>query len=124
MAFMALSPPSVLNAHDIVPNLNEWKAYHLQLTRAIEQADELVDIEHITKESCMIIGEMFDQYVRPYHPLKIFDPSKVAIDSDYHYRYNHDGVDITYCRRNTWVLDDYDLFVDKLVIVDGKHHLQ
>lgn len=104
----------------ITQNFDEWKAYHQHLGSIIDQADKLLHLERMTRHGQETIRELYERYVKPRYPAKIFDPSKVDSASDNRYAYDHDNVFISYFGRNTWVLDDLDYFVDKSVIVDGQ----
>lgn len=83
------------------------------------------------------VKRMFDDYVAPKFPNKIFDETKIVEKigehngvgyyqgmiltgpPDSHYLYNHDGVIIKIYRRFTTYKGDADIFTDEFVKVDN-----
>jgi len=95
------------------------------------KAEELAFLKREkSKVRCtMKLTTLFDWYVRPLGYSKKFDTSKMKWEHNYaapsstptvNLFYDHDGVQIKWKERETWCLDDHDLFQDYSVIVDGQ----
>lgn len=68
------------------------------------------------------IKRLFDNYVAPQYPDKVFSPYSVRVEYEnnerHKYIYNSGGVRIEQFGRITWAYDDHDYFCDNLVVVD------
>jgi hypothetical protein len=108
----------------------------MDLEKRIAEAEKKVadankELESLKKnrvqEGCVAIArDLFDRFVKTGTNAFVFKPEKVTFltgdgrDQAQRISYVSDGIAIKYYSRITMHLGDYDNFVDRSVIVDGK----
>jgi hypothetical protein len=81
----------------------------------------------LSTESMDVCRRLFDRHVADVAPRKAFAPEHVTVEKGGEHEstrlkvvYSHDDVFIYYLSRLTWKRDDYDIFVDTTVAIDGE----
>jgi hypothetical protein len=84
------------------------------------------DLDHKEQRASYIqvMKEMFEKYVLPKYPSKIFNESVITgtggrKERSIRVQYSYDGVNMFYLGRETYCIDDYAWFVDRSVLVNG-----
>ena len=112
--------PDLPDADTVSADIMGWSEYNRKLAKLIRAAEEKQEIQQNITDGIKTIEHLFRSHVPKQFPQKEFKPTAVQIVGKNNYVYNSGGVYIKYFGRTTWVLDDYDYFVDREVQVDGK----
>lgn len=106
-----ISKMELPDVETVADNIIQWKQYHDDLKIIISKADTFNE----NKLSVNRMKYMFDKYVVN----KTFNPDQIKINGENRYSYSFDNVIMNYFGRMTFIVDDYDYFVDFKVTVDG-----